>query len=304
MKVQLHLTALAAMTPIVMSQTSGVCPLNCAEGSQCVMGQANYSAQPTNSDGSPFSFLTEVSRQGYYCDCPEGFTGIRCGRPYVICPNTDHYCYHGGTCIPGLEQNVTSDQLFCECSTAQYNGVPYVGKYCENAAAVKCDNAGNYFCVNNGVCKTDYANYPNPCNCPEGYRGPHCEFVVGQTPACDLKCQNGGTCKLGIKSYDIAVYAEFWSDNENYMHCECPDGWFGDLCQVEGNACGNAHCFNGASCVETVDIYNVTHHTCDCQTANTNSSFAGQYCQSETTTFCTQSGSAFCLNGGTCLTDG
>jgi hypothetical protein len=78
--------------------------------------------------------------------------------------------------------------------------------------------------------------------------------------------------------------------------------------------CGPAHCFNGAACLETIDTAGNTTYSCDCRTASNaeNSLFAGDYCQSESTSFCSEKANdangwpprLFCTNGGTHLRRG
>ena len=71
-----------------------------------------------------------------------------------------------------------------------------------------------------------------------------------------------------------------------------------------GDACGDHHCFNGGTCVTVGG-----ESYCDCTTATNNEqSFAGRFCQYEAGVFCEKNqdadGQAFCVNGGTCNTDG
>jgi hypothetical protein len=94
---------------------------------------------------------------------------------------------------------------------------------------------------------------------------------------------------------------------DDFMHCVCPEGFFGLECEVESDECGDHHCFNGGTCVTVgteVDGGIVDHH-CDCNTAKAeNKSFAGRFCQYESSKFCDKTlgpdGIKFCVNGGTC----
>jgi hypothetical protein len=57
--------------------------------------------------------------------------------------------------------------------------------------------------------------------------------------------------------------------------------------------------------LQTLNNQGETEFHCDCLKADSNeASYAGQYCQSESTTFCTKeadhNGHLFCTNGGTC----
>merc|ERR1712232_1243399 len=95
----------------------------------------------------------------YYCECPYGWTGVKCDIIFESCSitETDHHnCYHNGRCIPGLIDKYGHEQLFCDCSNAvDYNNNQYVGKYCEHPSVDYCADNKN-FCVNGGSCNIDY----------------------------------------------------------------------------------------------------------------------------------------------------
>jgi hypothetical protein len=299
---------LASMATLASGQSeTTTCPLDCQNEAPCVVGENTYAGHPQKANGSPFDFLAESTRDNHFCDCPANFTGIRCGRSFVECEGSSgHYCYHGGKCLENLSEDpIPDDQLFCDCNDAAHDGISYVGKYCEMEGALTCDaTSDEFFCLNGAPCKDGFETKLRPCECGEGYRGPHCEFEDGAVPSCDLECAIG-ECQLGIKDYDTAIYTEFWATHEGYMHCACPDGFFGLQCEIAGDQCGSNHCFNGAACLETMNVAGQTTYACDCRTAATaDSSFAGDYCQSESTQFCHKTadhnGHLFCTNGGTC----
>lgn len=216
-----------ATTPTSPPTAASKCPMTCQHGGHCKVGTADYSMHPVEPSGLPFIFLMETSKDGWYCDCPVGHTGIHCGRPYVTCPDPDnstspHYCYHGGQCVEGLANStaVAEHHRFCNCSAAQYNGIPYFGKYCEIEGAHKCSADSDVFCTAHGTCKDGFETMAHPCECPAGYRGPHCEFLRGQVPDCTLTCHHGGECTLGLKDFEVAQYEEFWSSHDgNFQHC-------------------------------------------------------------------------------------
>lgn len=323
------------------------CPMKCENGSVCKVGKHDYSKHPREpGNGAPFTFLQHESQHGWYCECPDGFTGLRCNRKYVECPlptdavagrsdsNTtsnhgNHFCYHGGSCIDGMTDGSFTDasgndQRFCDCSKAHYNGVPYFGKYCEIEGARQCGGEDSTaFCTAQGKCKDDAEKKANPCECLQGHRGPHCEFMTGSVPECTLACghtllhEDGtfeqsltggrGKCTLGMKDFESARYRDFWSSHDgNYQYCKCPKGWFGDNCEVPGIECGSAHCFNGASCLESTNNNGQSTYACDCKTAgHDGKNYAGQYCENVESGACTGSeqdanGHLFCTNGGTC----
>jgi hypothetical protein len=157
------------------------------------------------------------------------------------------------------------------------------------------------------------------CDCPEGYHGPVCEFHDEEENEgyedCDLECKNGGQCRKGVK--DTSFLNKFnlgpvisslnMTNNQDFEHCVCPDGFVGHTCDIEIDKCqGDKHiCLYGAKCVEDGD-----GHKCDCEGAfTTYEKFAGGSCQHKSTVFCTSSGDpgigkdnlSFCVNNGTCV---
>lgn len=180
--------------PLTTPTTATECPLMCNNGGECKKGNSDFSNHPKETGKTPFTFQQTTNREGWYCDCKDGFTGLRCNRHYDICPVDNsssiasnivdsHYCYHGGKCIDGLTDGSHSDiddtERFCDCSNAQHNGVLYFGKYCEIEGAVRCDPNSQIFCTAQGFCADDYENKVHPCDCKQGHRGPHCEFILG-----------------------------------------------------------------------------------------------------------------------------
>lgn len=161
------------------------------------------------------------------------------------------------------------------------------------------------FCMNGGTCKTDFAQDPeSPCDCPPGLTGPHCEFEEGIVPQCELDCYNGGRCQVGIKYPDETIF----ESNRDLQYCICPEGYYGRTCEVEGKQCGAAHCFNGGSCVKIEQKDGTVTDHCDCTDAGDDEvSFAGRFCQSPSTVFCSKfedyNGKHFCVNGGQCRGD-
>ena len=297
----------ASTASLVAAQTSDSCTLNCQNETPCRQGEADYSNEPKDINGLAFSFHKETSRDGWYCECPDEFTGIRCNRPVERCPNTTHVCYNGGKCIHGIEGITGPDEYFCNCDGAEHDGVPYVGKYCETEGAVLCGGEDSeVFCTQGGSCKPDAETKAHPCNCLAGKRGPHCEFDTGFVPDCVLDCQvGGGECMLGIKSYEDAKYDDFWARHDgNFQYCECPEGRFGHACEITGVECGDKHCFNGGKCKQTTNTDGKQTFACDCRTAQSEfDSFGGEACESISTEFCDNdplNGNMFCVNGGKC----
>lgn len=226
------------------STVAAECPIECANGAECKLGSHDFDFFPKEANGAVFTFLQTTTRQGWYCDCPAGFTGLRCNREYEICPlslnttsSTDaHFCFHGGSCLTGLtdgtHETIDDSQRFCDCKDATHNGTPYFGKYCEIEGAIRCSDDSDAYCTAQGQCKEDFATKFNPCDCRVGHRGPHCEFMLGTVPDCTLTCgasdnEDGnrrlgavGECRLGIKEFENARYEDFWSGHDgNYQYC-------------------------------------------------------------------------------------
>jgi hypothetical protein len=168
------------------------------------------------------------------------------------------------------------------------------------------------FCVNNGICKSSWVRQiDQPCDCLDGYAGPHCEFASDSVPAvCHLGCRNGGQCKLGAPSwqhYYRNTGGGGWTNPLDLQHCSCPEGYTGILCELKGAPCGDSYCHHGGKCVHTLQDDGSNKFNCDCSNAknsNGDVAYAGNFCEHEATSFCSVStdnnGNHFCVNGGAC----
>lgn len=211
----------------------------------------------------------------------------------------------------------------------------WTGLYCEVPASDFCSEqdhyydltGGRWFCSNGGVCVDNEDNLANKCDCPAGYFGMHCEYkeeaAEKEVPKCDLECKNGGGCETGAKSWEKVEpfkklmeegfnITEILGSNIRGQHCVCPKGFTGLQCEKDSedferySKCGDGVCFNDATCVEetSIDGKKVYDYHCSCKTSKVGS-FAGEYCQHESTTYCPapkghDASKYYCVNGGKC----
>eukprot|EP00980_Cylindrotheca_fusiformis_P014368 scaffold3827_cov179-Cylindrotheca_fusiformis.AAC.32 len=300
------ISLLVASLAVVSGDTCGNSTLHCyGDGIPCLEGDADFSLHPRDPFNETFFFLKTTNMDGYYCDCPDNLTGLRCAREYEKCDGADHFCYHGGKCIKGLNDKVSENELFCDCSDAKHNGIPYKGKYCEVELEQCGGTDSEIYCANNGNCKDDFANKLRPCDCDPAHRGPHCEFDDGHVPECNLECDNGGECARGIKTYSTALHNDFFARHDgNFMYCDCPEGYYGLKCEARAEACGDAQCFHGGKCIQSKNSKNETIDACDCSEASHEGvPYIGQYCQSPVTKKCSEDGANgqfVCANEGEC----
>lgn len=229
----IHNLLLYSTTIVVSnSQNDGnTCPLKCRNGSECKPGDASFEGHPTDVNGNELEHHTVTNVQNHHCECPIGYTGVDCSVVYESCADGSHVCYNQGSCVSGKVDGFGNEQYHCDCTNAFYREdkdliIRFVGKYCEYPEETLCDD-GKMFCVNNGVCATAGATSENTtCNCTSGFQGLHCEFREEEVPPCDLKCQNGGSCQVGLPpnaNSDGAV---------DFQFCVCPPEHSGDLCEV------------------------------------------------------------------------
>jgi hypothetical protein len=166
------------------------------------------------------------------------------------------------------------------------------------------------FILNLCVIYSDSGN--KSCACIPGYGGPYCEYEVDelQTDACDLECQNGGTCIVdSTHSIDTSVHSQFESYDNSTVHqrCDCPEGYGGPLCEMEALPCGDMECYHGGTCVQRI-VDDTLLYNCNCSSSSNNElSYAGLYCEYPATSYCTKNvglnGHLFCVNNGTCRSD-
>lgn len=230
--------------------SDGECPLDCLNGGICQRGNQDLEGHVSQTFGVSLSFHKELNRNGWYCECPDGYTGLVCQAIYHTCTDGLHVCYHGGTCKTGDTETTDffgTGESHCDCATAADSNnslIVYSGTYCEDAftdvEACKNENV----CQNGGICQED-ALYP--CLCPEGYDGRYCDEVIETVPLCEKNCLNGGECML--------------IDGEGSdEYCSCPESQYGEFCEKDSQPCGDNYCHNGGECFQitlSVSCFNV-----------------------------------------------
>lgn len=296
-------------------------PLTCRNHGICKVGTKRYdSIFP-----SIPSIVKPTSKDGMYCDCnedtstnAEGHTGLTCDHSYKTCLD-GNVCFHGAECTrDSHDYNV----YHCNCPTTDVLGELFAGVHCEAQGTSFCSgvgdtndddhdvNNGQWFCTNGGTCDKNESDLTKKCNCKPGYFGLHCELE--QDEECNLRCQNDGVCKFGIKDFSdfsgskLDIDNFFGGGNKRGMHCVCPAGFTGIQCDKTVETCGDGVCFHGATCVAHYeDDDSEPSYSCDCDITTQENPFAGIYCEHESTTFCpaplgADPKSYFCTNGGHC----
>lgn len=293
------------------------CSLDCVRGT-CAKGFKSYDYL-VNTGPFPAQLGTDlISSNGEHCVCPNGFTGLRCEIAVERC-GASKYCYNGSTCVYDNKGNPT-----CDCNSANSDDKSYAGLSCEHEGTAYCEpgedqDQKDAYCVNGGTCIEDTDSRHEGCLCPEGWSGDLCEIAGDEEPVCDLQCENGGSCRLGVKGYkdsfDALGLPVYQTQVENGMHCSCKTGFTGVRCEVDINHChanesGNDEhfCLNGAPCSLDPQLSGVIKkYSCQCDSDKEDeitSMLIGRFCEYKATEFCSEDGArhnhSFCTNGGKC----
>lgn len=288
------------------------CELECQHGT-CAKGFKTYDNLIGTGPFPAKLAYDVISTNGEHCVCPDGYTGLTCEIAVQSC-GADKYCYNGSTCI--FDEN--GDPL-CDCNSAHTSEVSFAGTNCEQESTSHCEpghdqDQKDAFCTNHGVCIEDSDARHEGCTCADGWSGDLCDIQGEAEQVCDLDCENGGSCRIGVKGYKdtydslgLPVHAV---RSESGMHCSCPDGFTGLKCEVRIDHCQSSDyfCLNGVPCDsdDTNVSGEVSKFSCQCDLDQGESSpqLAGRFCEYAVTEFCSKDGArhnqSFCTNGGKC----
>lgn len=128
------------------------------------------------------------------------------------------------------------------------------------------------------------------------------------TKSCDLNCANGGYCSL--YPFESSLVTSTPLDGSLHQLCVCPLGYTGLTCSEPTEELESCHehdgtnvCRHGGLCRDIGTSSNQSKWVCDCSFADKVNAFAGAMCRQPATEYCNMSGSSFCTNGGTCISN-
>lgn len=185
------------------------------------------------------------------CLCPDGMVETKTidgkmactvmapmPKPEAAC---ELQCLSGGTCVLGSD-----DRPYCRCRLG------YGGKRCEHYLC-------SQYCKNKGIC-TPITSQEMHCWCPPQWTGRQCETAIGPCKLCmqDGSCANGFAdikckhCLLKCGTEDpcrdgYCVHGDCHSDSQGGRKCVCHQGYAGERCDVQTEAC-EVYCRNGGTC--------------------------------------------------------
>ncbi|KAI8438510.1 hypothetical protein MSG28_010992 [Choristoneura fumiferana] len=191
---------------------------------------------------------TNVSMEGYECQCCPGYVGPHCEELDACNPSP---CLNNGICVD-LTQPLNGANYHCLC--------PY-GRKCEK------DPCYSEPCVNGGSCMSLAMNGSTTfhCACADGWTGEHCE-----RPTVGGACANKPCVDLCSPS--PCSPQRYCVDHGNSYSCECPHGYVGDECHLPvKSACDNNPCAHGGTCWSGLDSF-----YCSCRPG-----YTGRLCEED-----------------------
>jgi len=123
--------------------------------------------------------------------------------------------------------------------------------------------------------------------------------------SCDLECPRNAPCRFGEADFSgrTGILASENETHKDGMHCDCPIGWTGILCDQKYETCTfqeGHECYNGGECILGLeDKYGNEQLFCDCSKAH---GYVGKYCETPFAKTCGDY-DGFCANGGACNPD-
>jgi hypothetical protein len=136
----------------------------------------------------------------FTCTCLAGFDGVLCEHNIDNC--TGSPCQNGGSCVDG------NNTFTCTCPSG------YSGIYCQ----IQAEHCTPNPCLHSGICSNNGASFL--CNCNgTGFSGSTCQNNIDNCTG--VVCQHGGFCQDGI----------------NAFQCLCAQGYSGQYCEIDVDAC-------------------------------------------------------------------
>ncbi|GJQ66984.1 hypothetical protein Trydic_g21917 [Trypoxylus dichotomus] len=166
---------------------------------------------------------SNVSMEGYECQCCPGFVGPHCEEQDACYPSP---CENNGICVD-ISQGHEGSTFQCLCPYG------YTGKTCRE----ETDSCTSMPCQNGATCTGNVTQFK--CECPRGFSGPQCQHNLNE---CDSSPCIHGICV----------------DQEDGYKCYCQPGFTGTHCEYEYNECESSPCLNGGTCTDHIGSYSCT----------------------------------------------
>jgi hypothetical protein len=151
------------------------CGLNCVNGGECRIGRTGDGVDQSSVDKSGTG-----NKQGHYCFCQTGYTGIYCEIKFVLCESAADSCFNGERCKRDVDDR-GKEYHHCECDTdpAVSNlASSFAGRFCQRSSIIYCDDNKRddaaMFCANSGACNHDKKS----CRCPPQWTGQNCQIPL------------------------------------------------------------------------------------------------------------------------------